>query len=434
MGIAMQSLGHTVHIFERHPTRNGAGIMVTPPMFDYFKKFGVVYNQHSYQDILMSTRSVSTDIDNNLTVMDHPDKPRPHTSYNNLFKVLFEHYYKADSNSNYNYKKLVKSIDKTKPNTIIFEDNTQFSCDLIIGCDGIASNIRNYILGDDDNMNIDLKYAGYVAWRGIIPINTLLNPTLSSSSGFKFNNLTKDKVMDITDNNGGVLFHGKDNQFVGYTIPTTEINGEKHFNWVWYKQLDYNLMQQFLIDSKNNKHTFSIPKGYLNNDAKLYLKNASKSNLPSMLDELINATMEDKIVNNGGSGDKNDSDSDVGKTFLQVKLDGECVKYVTDEKDNIHNILLSGDASCVVRAHTVRATSKASFDAMTLYDLFHKYEKLKDIMIEYESITKENNITIMKEAIAIGNKSLMIDETNGEQGDDTRSLSTAMDANVNTRK
>ena len=421
MGVAMKSLGHKVHIFERHATRKGAGIMITPPMFDFFQKLRMK-RVNRYKNILYSTRSVSTDKDSNLTIMDHAEKPRPQTCYNNLFETLFMQF--AMRNGNYHFQKQMKSIVGIPNNRskIIFKDNTEFECDLVIGCDGISSGVRSIVPGND---TFKLDYAGYIAWRGIIPLNCIKTGVNSSNS------LLESKIDEITTNYGGILYHGENSQFVGYTVPNNTPNGaaflSKELNWVWYKSMDKELMNECLIDSNNKKRSFYVGKGKLNTTAKKYLLEESKKELPAILDELVNKTANFSRVNemSGIREELNNQDM----TFLQVILDGNSNNYVTEEKNmSAGRVLLAGDAACVVRPHTVRATSKASFDAMTLYELFIKYgTDMSTILKKYETITKENNAKIMNEAIGIGNKVIF------PQNSETRSLQTAMGQNINTK-
>ncbi len=46
---------------------------------------------------------------------------------------------------------------------LIFEDNTQVEHDLLIGCDGIRSQVRQCLFGEDS-----ARFSGHVAWRGLI--------------------------------------------------------------------------------------------------------------------------------------------------------------------------------------------------------------------------------------------------------------------------
>jgi 2-polyprenyl-6-methoxyphenol hydroxylase-like FAD-dependent oxidoreductase len=52
------------------------------------------------------------------------------------------------------------------PNRIIarFRDDSVFSCDVLIGADGLHSRVREQLLGDGEPTNHD-----YVAWRGVVP-------------------------------------------------------------------------------------------------------------------------------------------------------------------------------------------------------------------------------------------------------------------------
>lgn len=54
--------------------------------------------------------------------------------------------------------------------TAVFEDGSRVSGDLIVAADGIRSIVREYILGEV----LSLRYAGYVNWNGLVPVDPAL--------------------------------------------------------------------------------------------------------------------------------------------------------------------------------------------------------------------------------------------------------------------
>lgn len=53
-----------------------------------------------------------------------------------------------------------------------FEDGSEAHGDVLIACDGAHSVVRNYVLG----RSVERRYAGYVNWNGLVPIDAALAP------------------------------------------------------------------------------------------------------------------------------------------------------------------------------------------------------------------------------------------------------------------
>ncbi len=52
--------------------------------------------------------------------------------------------------------------------TALFANGRTARCDMLIGCDGIRSTVRTRLFGDEDP-----RFTGYVAWRGLVPMERL---------------------------------------------------------------------------------------------------------------------------------------------------------------------------------------------------------------------------------------------------------------------
>ena len=60
--------------------------------------------------------------------------------------------------------KLTGLVEKNGGVELIFNHNEKYEFDFVIGADGNRSTVRSIIIGDDDP-----EFAGYVAWRGLVP-------------------------------------------------------------------------------------------------------------------------------------------------------------------------------------------------------------------------------------------------------------------------
>jgi salicylate hydroxylase len=60
--------------------------------------------------------------------------------------------------------------------TAVFSDGTRASGDLLIGCDGIRSKVRAELFGTESP-----RFTGYIAWRGLVPVERLTQALLPES-------------------------------------------------------------------------------------------------------------------------------------------------------------------------------------------------------------------------------------------------------------
>ena len=91
------------------------------------------------------------------------------------------------------------------------------------------------------------KYAGYVAWRGVVDENKV--------------------PIDIAQffANKFTFFHGRNTHILCYLIPgpTGELSeGERRLNWVWYVNVPAgNKLQSLLTDRYGKQREFLVPQG-----------------------------------------------------------------------------------------------------------------------------------------------------------------------------
>jgi salicylate hydroxylase len=64
--------------------------------------------------------------------------------------------------------KLTGLVEKNGHVELTFNEKDKYEFDFVIGADGNRSTVRSIIIGDDDP-----EFAGYVAWRGLVPTSEL---------------------------------------------------------------------------------------------------------------------------------------------------------------------------------------------------------------------------------------------------------------------
>lgn len=75
-------------------------------------------------------------------------------------------------------KRLASLVQNAGEARLTFADGTSASADLVIGADGSRSQVRHALFGDSDP-----KYTGYIAWRGLVPMDRVPSSVLDPPSG-----------------------------------------------------------------------------------------------------------------------------------------------------------------------------------------------------------------------------------------------------------
>jgi len=200
-----------------------------------------------------------------------------------------------------------------------FRDGSTHSADLVLGADGIGSVIRKFV-NPDRHRNI---FAGYSAWRGLIPEATL--PAGASLLIERF-----------------AFYVARGAHALGYLVPGAKgemAKGDRRYNWVWYRPASNDTLRELFTDARGGTHPFSLPRGGLSSGRLAAIRQDAAATLPPQFSLAVAA--EDR-------------------PSIQGIFDYEAPRMVRGP------IALIGDAAFVVRPHTAMGVSKAAGDVMTL--------------------------------------------------------------------
>ncbi len=157
--------GHDVTVYERSSTRleeRGAGIGLLPSTARYLvERAGV-----DIASISVPTRWIRT-LHRDGTVAHSLEQPYHFSSWN----VIYQRMLARLDESRYRLGFEMVGLDATRPR-VTFANGTVVEPDLAVCCDGVSSTARAVLLAD-----IAPEYAGYVAWRGVVPESELSAPT-----------------------------------------------------------------------------------------------------------------------------------------------------------------------------------------------------------------------------------------------------------------
>lgn len=239
------------------------------------------------------------------------------------------------------------------PATLSFSDGSREETDLVIGADGIGSVVRQ-ALSPHHATN---RYAGYVAWRGLIPETAL--PARAS--------LLLDRF---------AFYLAPGDHALGYLVPgpngeTTK--GKRRYNWVWYRRVAEQHLGDLFTDRDGHSHTVSLPRGGLSPERRERLRHDAREHLPPPFASAVLAEETPSI---------------------QGIYDYETPAMVG------RRVALIGDAAFVVRPHTAMGVGKAAGDVMALRKHLAAETNLETALARYQS----ERLPVGREIAALGRR------------------------------
>ena len=314
-GNLLRRIGWDVDIFERSPhdlDSRGGGIVLQPEVVEVFRRAEV-----DLQAIELGVRSA-------YRVVFRPDgsiqskrfAPQTQTSWSLIYTTLKA----AFGDRNYRQAKTLVKVDQDLGRVIAqFEDGTRESGDLLIGADGGNSIVRQQFWP-----NVRSTYAGYLAWRGLLPEDAMppaAREALHGDFGFA--------------NNRG-------SHILGYLVPGEHNDvgpSRRLYNWVWYRVADERLLGEIMTDRNGLARGNAIPEGLLADKWIANLHSEAESLLPLPFRQVIEATTQ---------------------PFAQAIRD-LALDHIVDGR-----VVIIGDAAAIPRPHTAASTSKAAANALAL--------------------------------------------------------------------
>jgi 2-polyprenyl-6-methoxyphenol hydroxylase-like FAD-dependent oxidoreductase len=197
-------------------------------------------------------------------------------------------------------------------------------------------------------------YAGYVAWRGLIPETALPAETATVlSERFAF-------------------YHPRGSQMLGYLVPGPggeTAPGQRRYNWVWYRQAAEGL---------------ALDRWLTGNDGRLREYSVARGEVPARLRDELVAAAHDLLPTPFAAAVESEP-----TPSIQAIFDYESTRMVRDR------VALLGDAAFVVRPHTAMGVAKAAGDAMALVAALGRLPLEKALFVyEAERLAEGHRIAV----------------------------------------
>lgn len=326
--------GWRVDVFERSPvalTGRGAGIMTHPEMREALAELGLEAGQDF--GVPVPGRIV---LDRAGNEVGRKALPQIATSWNRLFEMLGA----AVGVSSYHPGRDLVRVEQDARGVIArFADGTAEAGDLLVGADGFRSAVRGQLLPD-----VLPQYAGYVAWRGLVP-----EPAAVAAMG-----------QDLFEHLSFRLPPGE--QFLGYPVagPGNDLRaGHRSWNIVWYRPADVDRdLPRLLTADTGKRHELSIPPPLIARGVIAEMRDAVTRLLPPQFRAAMDRAEQ---------------------PFLQPIYDLESTAMA------VGRVALAGDAAFVVRPHVGAGVVKAAQDAAALAAALEVHADVAEALRAYEA-------------------------------------------------
>ncbi len=309
--------GHEVTVLEKAVNSldgRGAGIVTHRPLVTALARCGIAAD--APLGVAITRRVV---LDRNGEAVARAHIPQVLTSWSRLYALLLAAFPAARYVQGASVKQLGQSQDGVM---LTCDDGRTFDADILVASDGIRSAVRAGLAP-----GVEVKYAGYVAWRGVCDESVLSQSTLES----------------VFETFGFGLPPGE--QLIGYPVAgagNSVARGQRRYNFVWYRPApDDGTLQSLMTDADGYHHPLGLPPNKVSWKQVAAVRQAARELLAPQFAELLEKTAQ---------------------PFLQPIYD------CSSERIAFDRIALMGDAAFVARPHVGMGVTKAAEDAMALTD------------------------------------------------------------------
>ena len=358
----LRAIGWEVEIFERSPNEldsRGGGVVLQGDVLSAFHFSGVQ---------TMGALGVKSGdriyLDRDDRVVQRSYMPQSQTSWNMLYGTMKHHLPAEIFHPGESFVRFEEQGDRI---TAHFASGRVETGDLLIGADGARSAVREQVIP-----GLSPNYAGYVAWRGLVPEKELPASAADVLAGtFAFQ-------------------QGPGHLMLEYLVPGEDQSiqeGHRRWNWVWYQKVEHgDELSALMTDRLGVRHSFSLPPGAPKDEDLARLQQTSKDLLAPTFQTLLEATKE---------------------PFVQAILDLQVPQMV------FGRAILLGDAAFVPRPHTAGSTAKAAANALALAKALHPAgSHIDEALSDWQTWQMREGIGMTEWGMNIGDRIMGIPRSN----------------------
>jgi 2-polyprenyl-6-methoxyphenol hydroxylase-like FAD-dependent oxidoreductase len=246
-----------------------------------------------------------------------------------------------------------------------FADGRREPADLLVAADGVHSTVRQQFLPE-----VAPRYAGYVAWRGVIEENELSAAEHA---------LTSDCI---------VFAFPAGEMSLSMPIPGRDDEvrpGHRRHYFIWYRPAGTRALAALMTDEAGREHEFAIAPGLIRPEAIAAMRADAKSILPPVVASIIAKTAQ---------------------PLLQAVTDLEVPRMV------FGRVALIGDAAFIARPHVAAGVTKAALDAVSLAEaLAATPGDIESALVRFERERRSFGQDLVDYSRTLGAASLAPEET-----------------------
>ena len=350
-GILLRNSGWRVDIFERVPEElaaRGAGIATHPELLDILARCGA--RADGAIGVEVPGRIV---LDASGRLVGELAMPQLFTAWSLLYALVKAQFPAARYRGGYSLERI-----EQRGETVVarFANGQHAEGELLVGADGIHSSVRTQILP-----GVKPLYAGYVAWRGLVPesaISAVAHARLMDRFAF-------------------CLPPGE--QMLGYPVAGAANStrpGERRYNFVWYRPAaEQPDLADMLTDARGHRYDLSIPPPQIRPEVIAGMRRDAQTLLAPQFAEIVGLTRE---------------------PFFQPIYDLESPQLA------FGRVALLGDAAFVARPHVGMGVTKAAEDALALVEALGTARDVVGALRDYDGMRRGFGARVVARARHLG--------------------------------